>query len=53
MSSYRCCKFMEVCSNFGDCDFCHHNPDACTQELFEWNGEGEEPTQEELEKNMY
>lgn len=48
------CEFKELCVNFmSDCDFCHHNPGSCTQGYFEWNGEGVEPTEEELEEEMY
>lgn len=45
------CVFDEKCLNSGtrECDFCQYNPDACTQNLFEWNGAGEEPTEQELD----
>lgn len=43
------CDFSDRCENEGvDCDYCQYNPDACTTDNFVWNGEGEEPTQEEL-----
>lgn len=46
------CIFKEVCFNspLGDdkCDSCMYNPDATTMNYFDWNGEGDEPTEEEL-----
>ena len=43
------CAFEDRCVNAGtsECEFCQYNPEACTQDFFEWNGEGEEPTDEE------
>lgn len=47
------CFFEDRCSNADiECDYCQYNPDACTKDYFDWNGEGEEPTQEELEENI-
>ncbi|NJJ37427.1 hypothetical protein GSQ51_19435 [Clostridioides difficile] len=43
------CKFKQMCENKNsDCEYCCHNPDACLEDAFEWNGEGKEPTEEEL-----
>ena len=48
------CKFEDICdSGNNGCDFCSHNPEACTQDFFSWNGEGEEPTQDELDNEIY
>lgn len=49
---YRSCVFYSRCASH-DCEYCHHNPDASTKECFEWNGEDEEPTSEELGEYMY
>ena len=46
------CVFWDKCYNRGDCEFCHYNPEACTQDNFSWNGEGEEPSQEEREMEV-
>ena len=47
---FKDCEFEGRCSNEDiECEFCQYNAYACSQDLFEWNGEGEEPTQEELD----
>ena len=47
---FKDCEFEGRCSNEDiECEFCQYNAYACTQDLFEWNGEDEEPTQEELD----
>lgn len=47
---HKLCEFEGRCNNEDvDCEFCQYNANACTQDFFEWNGEGEEPTQEELD----
>lgn len=46
------CNFRDRCKIY-DCEFCNHNPEACTQSMFVWNGEGEEPTEEELMEDEY
>lgn len=47
------CVFEDKCLNEGqECDFCQYNADAVLQDFFEWNGEGDEPTQEELDENI-
>lgn len=45
------CIFEDRCLNANDseCDFCQYNEEAHTIDYFEWNGEGEEPTQNELD----
>ena len=44
------CEFEDRCNNADvNCEFCQYNLEACTQDFFEWNGEGEEPTQDELD----
>lgn len=48
------CKFKELCENADvDCDYCQYNWEACLHDNFEWNGEGEEPTQAELDEEMH
>ncbi|MCC0642552.1 MULTISPECIES: hypothetical protein [unclassified Clostridioides] len=43
------CKFKQRCENKNsDCDYCCYNPSAYLEDAFEWNGEGEEPTQQEF-----
>ncbi|EOE7167656.1 hypothetical protein KWL52_006480 [Clostridioides difficile] len=44
------CKFKQMCKNrYTDCDGCCYNPSAYLEDSFEWNGEGKEPTEEELD----
>ena len=51
---FKDCEFEGRCENEDiDCEFCQYNAYACTQDLFEWNGEGEEPTQEELNNAVH
>jgi hypothetical protein len=47
------CAFSGRCINeSNECDFCQYNPESCTQDFFEWNGEDEEPTQAGLDKEI-
>ena len=47
---FKDCAFEGRCSNEDvECEFCQYNAYACSQDLFEWNGEGDEPTQVELD----
>ena len=47
---YKICEFEGRCVNEDiECDFCQYNEDAILQDFFEWNEEGEEPTQQELD----
>lgn len=49
---FKNCEFEGRCANENkDCNICIHNLDA-SLDYFEWNGEDEEPTQEELNKAM-
>ncbi|HBH1807210.1 TPA: hypothetical protein KRM61_000834 [Clostridioides difficile] len=44
------CKLKEICENKNrDCDYCCYNPKAYLEDAFEWNGEGKEPSNEELD----
>lgn len=46
---FKICEFEGRCNNEDvDCEFCQYN-DITTLDYFEWNGEGEEPTQQELD----
>lgn len=48
------CKLKSVFSEAGrECERCMHSPYSTTLDYFEFNGEGEEPTQEELEDEIY
>ena len=50
------CAFEDRCINAGDtnCDFCHYNPEACTQDYFEYDEDCglPKPTQEELNNEI-
>lgn len=47
---FKICEFEGRCSNEDvDCEFCQYNDDVILQDFFRWNGEDEEPTQEELD----
>ena len=45
------CVFGDRCNNSGqvECYTCQYNPYSCTQSYFDWNGKGDEPTNEELD----
>ena len=48
------CSFEDVCYNYNDeCERCMYNPCGTTMDYFEFNGEGEEPTQKELDDETY
>lgn len=48
------CKFEEKCYNYqSDCDGCMYNPYSITMDYFDFNREGEEPTQEELDSKVH
>lgn len=47
---FKLCEFEGRCNNEDvNCDSCQYNDNAVLQDYFEWNGEGEEPTQVELD----
>ena len=45
------CPFEEICYNEGsECECCQYNPESCTKNFFDWNGQGTQPTEDELDK---
>lgn len=47
------CPFEDRCTNSNsECDYCHFNVDACTQDFFEYDEDCDlpEPTEEEKEE---
>ena len=50
---FKNCKFEGRCTNEDvNYEYCQYNDDAMLQDFFEWNGEEEEPTEEELDDAM-
>lgn len=48
------CPFRDTCYNqHFSCHECMYDPNSITSDFFEFNGNGEEPSQEELEENIY
>jgi len=49
------CKFEDLCEHRGTsyCEDCTHDPEYVRECQFDWNGEDEEPTQEELADETY
>ena len=47
---FKNCEFEGRCENEDmNCEYCQYNDYEVLQDFFSWNGESEEPTQEELD----
>lgn len=51
---FKLCDFEGRCENEDiDCEYCQYNANAIFQDFFDWNGEGEEPTQVDLDDAVW